>query len=115
MIPIRIKAVGYATYPTLEWTIPEGLTSVIGRNTLGEGIDSNGAGKTKLLETIPLCLFGPSLPWSEYLAAGEEECRVELEFEHGGERYRVRRTYSAKGRGRSTLDFERLTRSSAEA
>ena len=72
-------------------------------------------GKTKLLETIPLCLFGPSLPWSEYLAAGEEDCRVELEFEHGGERYRVRRTYSAKGRGRSTLDFERLTRSSAEA
>ena len=108
MIPIRIKAVGYATYPTLEWTIPEGLTSVIGRNTLGEGIDSNGAGKTKLLETIPLALFGPSLPWSEYLAAGAEECSVELEFEHGGERYRVRRTYSAKGRGKTTLDFEAL-------
>src|SRR5262249_9508615 len=79
----------------------------LGRNTLSEGMDSNGAGKTTLLSIIPIALFGPPLSWAEYLTKGEDACSVELEFEHGGEMYRIRRSYSGKGRGKTLLDFER--------
>ncbi len=104
MIPLRVHAENFATYPTLDWDIPPGLVAILGRNAVTDGSDSNGAGKSTLLESISVALFG-GLP--EYLTAGEEACSVELKFEHGGETYRVRRTYSAKGRGRSTLDLER--------
>lgn len=108
MTPLRLVAANYGPYASLNWEIPVGLTSVVGRNLAGDGADSNGAGKTKLLELIPICLFGPPLPWNEYLTAGAEEtvCTVALEFEHAGERYRVRRTYDAKGRGKTLLDLE---------
>ncbi len=115
MIPTRVSAENIATYGSLTWEIPEGLTSVLGRNEVSDGSDSNGAGKSTLLGLIPLALFGPDLPWNEILAKGEEACSVELEFEHAGEVYRVRRTYSARGRGRTTLDFERLTQTTREA
>lgn len=112
MNPLRIKAENYGPYARLNWEPPVGLTAVVGVNRLGDGANSNGSGKTKLLESIPLALFGPSMPWSEYLTVGSEQetCLVELEFEHGGKVYRVRRTYSAKGRGKTSLDFERLVR-----
>jgi exonuclease SbcC len=106
VIPLRLHAENFATYGTLDFEIPSGLTSVLGRNTLSEGMDSNGAGKTTLLSMIPIALFGPPLPWSEYLAAGEEKCSLELEFDHDDDRYRIRRTYGDKGRGKTSLDFE---------
>lgn len=108
MIPLRLSARNYGPYVSVDFDIPAGLTAVVGVNTVGDGADSNGSGKTKLLELLPIALYGPPLPWSEYLTldSDETECRVEMEFEHVHERYRVRRSYDAKGRGKTTLDFE---------
>lgn len=109
MIPRHISATNYGPYEHLDWEIPEGLSAIVGHNLLGEGIDSNGAGKTMLLELIPLCLFGPSLPWSEKISIGSAEaCQVELEFLHAGNIYRIRRVFDPRGRGKTTLDFERV-------
>lgn len=107
MIPLRVTAKNYGPYPTVDWKIPRGLSAIVGENLVGDGADSNGSGKTKLLELVPICLFGPALPWSEYLTVGAEEttCTVTLEFEHNHEMYRVIRTYDSKGRGKTTLDF----------
>ena len=87
------------------------MTAIHGRNDAGEGISSNGAGKTRLLEILPIALFGPSLPWSEYVPSGSEGQTVEVgcEFEHAGETYRVRRRYNPKGRGASETHFEMRT------
>lgn len=110
MKPLRLWAKNYGTWGEVDWLVPEGVTAILGRNEGGEGINSNGAGKTRLLELIPISLFGPQAPWSDYLTVGGAEivCEVGCEFEHAGGVYRVRRTYSAAGRGKTTLDFERL-------
>lgn len=110
MNPTLVWAKNFRTYESVEWMIPSGLTAVIGHNLIAEGADSNGSGKSSLLELLPIALFGPAMPWSEYLTAGgeAEACEVGCELEHAGERYRIRRTYSAKGRGSTKLDFERL-------
>lgn len=111
MNPLRVHAKNYGPYRDVSWDIPSGLTAVLGQNGAGEGISSNGAGKTKLLELLPIALFGPRLPWSEYVTLGtvEETCTVELEFEHNGDVYRVRRAFNPRGRGKSGLDLECLS------
>lgn len=108
MNPTKVWAKSFRTYESVEWTIPSGLTAVLGHNLIAEGADSNGSGKSSLLELLPIALFGPPMPWSEYLTAGgaAETCEVGCELEHAGEHYRIRRTYSAKGRGSTKLDFE---------
>jgi DNA repair exonuclease SbcCD ATPase subunit len=112
VIPLRISASNFATYGTLDFEFPEGLTSILGRNTLTEGADSNGSGKSSLLSAVTVALFGGSL--ATYLTAGEQDMRVELEFSHGDHTYRVRRSYNAKGRGKSATDFERFVDSDPE-
>lgn len=116
MNPTRVWAKNFRTYETVEWDIPQGLTAIVGHNTVTDGSDSNGSGKSSLLELLPISLFGPPMPWSEYLTAGgeAESCEVGCELEHAGERYRIRRTFSAKGRGSSKLDFERLDLTEAD-
>lgn len=108
MKPLRVWAENYGPYQHVEWTVPEGVTAILGRNDSGEGISSNGAGKTKLLELLPIALFGPRLSWSDYVTLGEDGvvCEVGCEFERAGRRYRVRRRFEAKGRGKTTTDFE---------
>lgn len=117
MNPTRVWAKNFRTYETVEWDIPQGLTAIVGHNTVTDGSDSNGSGKSSLLELLPISLFGPPMPWSEYLTAGgeAESCEVGCELEHAGERYRIRRTFSAKGRGSSKLDFERWGDDDSEA
>lgn len=109
MNPLRVWAKNFRTYRALDWRPAIGLTTIVGRNTLGDGADSNGAGKSTVLEALYVALFGPDLPWGEYLTAGGEEtvCEVGLEFEHASETYRVRRQFDAKGRGKTTLDLDR--------
>lgn len=108
MKPLRVWAKNYATYGDVEWLIPEGVTAILGQNEAGDGISSNGAGKTRLLEILPLALWGPS-SWSDYVAAGSDGvCEVGCEFEHSGDVFRVRRTYNPSGRGKATLDLETL-------
>lgn len=111
MNPLLVKGRNFGPYASFEWEPADGLTAILGQNRIGEGVSSNGAGKSTLLEAIRVALFGPDLSWSDYLTLGADPdndlCVVELEFEHGGERYRVRRSFSAKGRGKSATDFDR--------
>lgn len=106
--PLRLWASNYGPYGSVDWRVPTGVTAILGRNDSGDGISSNGSGKTKLLEILPIALFGPELSWSEYLSKSSEDavCEVGCEFDHAGELYRVVRTFSAKGRGKSTLQLE---------
>jgi exonuclease SbcC len=107
--PDRVWARNFRSYRAFDWQPQAGLTTILGRNGLGDGADSNGAGKSTLLEALYVALFGPSLPWGEYLTVGGEEtvCEVGLEFAHADGFYRVRRSFDAKGRGKSSLDLER--------
>ena len=70
MNPTKVWARNFRTYETVDWDIPSGLSAVLGHNLVSEGSDSNGSGKSSLLELLPIALFGPGLPWSEYLTAG---------------------------------------------
>lgn len=107
MIPVRAWARNYGPFGSVEWLIREGVTVIVGRNDAGEGISSNGAGKSKLLEIPYLSLFGPRLGWGDYLrlGGGADELEVGLEFVQAGRRYRAVRTFSAKSRGKSTTDL----------
>jgi DNA repair exonuclease SbcCD ATPase subunit len=98
--PLKLSAVNYRSYEHVEIDLPAGCLAIVG---------TNGSGKSSLVNLIDLCLFGPqSRSLSEYVREDtvDEEMVLGLEFEHDGETYRVRRTFSARGRGKSALDFE---------
>src|SRR5437899_2831654 len=98
--PLRITADNYRSFAELDLTLPTGCVAVVGEN---------GAGKSSIVNAIDLALFGPpSRNLGDFLSedAFDAELVLELEFEHRGELYRVRRGYSPKGRGKTTLDFE---------
>lgn len=101
MRPLRIYAHNYRSYRELDLDLPQGCIAVIG---------TNGAGKSSLVQTIDLALFGPEgrslADYRSDLAGDGELMRVEVEFEHAGRVYRVRREYHPAGRGRSLLDLE---------
>lgn len=101
MNPLRLTARSYRTFPELDLDLPEGCVAVLGEN---------GAGKSSLVDAIDVCLFGPQSRSLADLHAEDatDDLLLELEFEHAGETYRVRRTYSARGRGKSTVDLERF-------
>lgn len=105
MNPLRVRASNYRTFASIDLDLPAGCVGVLGHN---------GAGKSSIVNAIDLALFGPEgRSWQPYLTVGEEtELMVELEFEHAGALYRVRRGYSAKGAGKSTLDLEKQWSSS---
>jgi DNA repair protein SbcC/Rad50 len=85
-----------------------GLYAILGDIRDSTGTDSNGAGKSSILEAFEIALFGRR-SLAPYLTRGvDDDLLVELEFEHAGTLYRVRRTFSPRGRGRTTLDLERL-------
>lgn len=109
MNPIAIRLRSFRTFERLDLDLPEGLCAIVGRVLDAGATDSNGAGKSSLVNAIECALFGPeSRSWKGYLTRGDEtELMVELTFSHAGETYRVRRGYSARGAGKSTLDLER--------
>jgi exonuclease SbcC len=99
--PLSLRASNYRTFEDLAIDLPVGCLAVVG---------SNGAGKSSIVNVIDLCLFGPEgRSLADYLTddADASELEIEMTFEHAGETYRVRRGFSAKGRGKTTLDFER--------
>jgi exonuclease SbcC len=103
-----LRARQFRSYEQVEFDLPEGLLTILG---------PNGSGKSSLLMVIELALFGPpGRSLAEYLTSGsdEPEMQLVLEFEHGGQVYRARRTYSARGRGQSRVDFEQLYPSSTD-
>lgn len=92
MNPLRLHASNFRSYDTIDLELPLGATVVVG---------PNGAGKSTLVEAIRVALFGRL---ADHVTAGEDESVLQLDFEHGGHEYRVRRRVS---RGKSSLDLER--------
>ncbi|MFB6373796.1 MAG: AAA family ATPase [Bradymonadaceae bacterium] len=72
----------------------------------------NGAGKSTLLAYGPLyALYGAKQgdTYSDIVRHGAERAKVAVDFELGGDTYRVVRSYSMRTKaGKSTLDFARL-------
>ena len=102
MNPLHVRARNYRSFDELDLDLPAGCVAIVGEN---------GAGKSSIVTIIDLALFGPAgRSWAPYLTEGvaDTELMVELIFEHAGDEYRVRRGYSARGRGKTTVDFERL-------
>lgn len=104
MIPLRIAVKNFGAIPEADIDLRAvDLAAVVG---------PNGAGKSTLFTVAPLwALFGVSkngLGPDAMVKTGESEARVELEFEHGGELYRVVRTRSSGGRGKSSLELMKL-------
>jgi len=97
---LHLHAENYRSFQEIDFDFPSGACAIIG---------PNGAGKSTLLGAVDLALFcakGELPPYLSEDAVGD--LMVELTFEHGGETYRVRRGYSANGRGKATCDFEKL-------
>lgn len=106
MNPLRLTATNYRSFETLDLGLPSGCLAIVGEN---------GAGKSSIVNVIDLALFG-ARNLGDYLTEDviEEDMTLALEFEHSGQLYRVRRTYSPRGRGSAKLDFEKGWSSSTE-
>lgn len=108
MNPQRIRAVNYRTFADLDLELPTGCVGIVGLVLEPGAIDSNGAGKSRLVGAIDVGLFGPDgASLRGDLSRGADDMMLELTFEHAGDTYRVRRCFSARGAGKSTLDLER--------
>lgn len=94
MNPIRLWASGYRTFNELDLDIPTGCTAVVG---------PNGAGKSSILNVVDVALFAERGELADLLSTDHDALELGLDFEHAGDRYRVRRQYR---KGKATLDFE---------
>lgn len=97
MNPVRLSAENYRSWQELDLTLPDGCTAIVG---------SNGAGKSSIVNLVDVCLFGHR-HMGDMLADGEERMTVTLEFEHDRLMWRIRRSYSGRGRGQTKLDLEK--------
>jgi len=73
-------------------------------------VGPNGSGKSTLLDILTYALFGEGSKGGQkeldnYVRNGAEECRADVEFVLGDDTYRVVRTRSLKGAGKSQLEF----------
>jgi len=89
-----IRLWNFRSYERLDLPLPDGATAIVG---------PNGAGKSSLLTAIDIAFFG-ARSLEPYLRRGADDLTIEVEFEHGGEAYRVRRGLHG---GRSFFDFDR--------
>ena len=76
---------------------------------LASVVGPNGAGKSSILEAIAFALTGARTMRNldQFIRQGAEECRVALTFSTGGETYRLTRTRSSRGSGKSTVELAR--------
>ncbi|MEK5162034.1 SMC family ATPase [Paenibacillus sp. FSL R5-0527] len=102
MIPLRLiikdfRAIEYADIDLSAVT----LAAIAGRN---------GAGKSSAFTLSPrFALFGDvikGISMDDLVRRGAQEMAVTFEFEHQGSVYRVIRTRSTKGKGKSTLELQ---------
>lgn len=111
MIARSLKIRGFRSYENADLELPPGAVAIVGRDTT-TGL-SNGAGKSTIMHAIEACLFGTSgdrdgrIKFSDQVNRDSLTGVVELELDHRGRRYRVRRSYTRSGsRGKPGLDFE---------
>jgi exonuclease SbcC len=100
MDPVSIYAENYRTFERLDLDLPDGCVAIVG---------GNGNGKSSTINVVDLALFGPeSRSLADQITQGSPstEMTLELAFRSGGRLYRVRRGYSARGNGKTTLDLE---------
>jgi exonuclease SbcC len=106
MIPHRIELINFGAIPSADIDLSGvDFAAVIGRN---------GAGKSTAFTAAPLWnLFGEGRTSSadDVIRAGESDCSVSFTFEHQGGMYRVIRTRSNAGRGKSGLELQKMTES----
>ncbi|MBV8984089.1 MAG: SMC family ATPase [Acidimicrobiia bacterium] len=83
----RIRLRNYRVYEELDLELPPGLIGVYG---------ANGAGKSSLMESIRFCLWGKARTEKDEIRTSgvNADCAAEVEFEHEGHLYLVRRTIS---------------------
>lgn len=93
MIIRRVTLHNYRRFAYADLECPENIIGIVGRN---------GAGKTTLVEAIGWALYGNVISRTgkgdirSQFAAESETCSVELEFEYGGEEYRILRQLKGK-------------------
>ena len=103
MIPLKLSVRNFLCYrdnvPTLDF---EGVHIAC---LCGD----NGHGKTALLDAITWCLWGQARTGGRnhdaLITHGEDECRVELDFQARGQDYRAIRRRRRSGRGQTQLDL----------
>lgn len=96
MNPLRLSACNYRTFETLDLELPTGLVALTG---------SNGAGKSSVVNLVDVALFAARGELAPLVTTGDtDDLTLELEFEHAGKTFRVRRGYR---KGKVTLDLER--------
>lgn len=104
MIPLRIEATNFGAIAHADID----LANV----TLAAVCGPNGAGKSTLFTIAPIfALFGVTkngCSVDDMVRTGTQEMGVVFDFEHRGETYRSTRTRSKKGKGKSTLELQRL-------
>jgi len=84
------------------------LALIVGDND-EEGKDSNGSGKSFLLDAIALAMFGKvirKIPVDHWVRFGQTQGRIILSFDLGGARYRIRRYRGAN----NALEFHRRSK-----
>lgn len=103
MQPTKIALQNFLSYGSVEVDLANlELAAVLG---------ANGSGKSSLATdaiTWPLYGEGRYKDIDEYIRQGQENATAELQFVLAGETYRVIRTRSNKGRGKSTLELAKL-------
>jgi exonuclease SbcC len=103
---LQLKIENFLTYNYEELNIEELKTALILGMHNNNPSESNGSGKSNLLESIGWCLFGKSKADSLDLNVkyDKDSCFVELTFEHNGKTCRINRSRNVKSDS-STLDF----------
>lgn len=102
MQPTKIALRNFLSYGDAEVDL-DGLS-------LAALLGHNGAGKSSLVDAITWPLYGEGRykDIDKYIRQGHETAVAELQFLLNGETYRVIRTRSNKGRGKSTLELAKL-------
>lgn len=103
MQPTKIALQNFLSYGNAE-------VDLTGLN-LAALLGHNGAGKSSLVDAITWPLYGEGRysDLDRYIRQGQETAVAELQFMLAGETYRVIRTRSNKGKGKSTLELAKLS------
>lgn len=100
MNPTHVLARCFRSYDELDVDLPTGCVAILG---------DNGSGKSSLVSAIDIGLFGARSLSHFHSDTAVDDLLIEVQFDHADATYRVRRTYSSKGRGKASVDFETLT------